>query len=225
MTTVKITTIKKTHVKWIAIAGGIAVAIGIVLVIRALKSSSGLKDDHSKPPPGKQPPAPAKASSPSVFPIKNGSPYSDLVKQLQGYLGVPADGFDGPKTTAALLAKTGKTSITSQADFDAVIAKLQATAQTSANVSRADQLVLNWTNNAAMRLIATANVLAYGVIEDAYGALTLNGKNIGLAPGFFYNRNDYMLLSSTNNGYLKFRVTSGDRMGLYKVDASKVSLG
>lgn len=208
------------HIKWIAIAGGVIAAIAAVAIFQKVKAASGRKNDHNAVPPDKVKPV----QGPSYFPLKNGSAKNDLVKQLQGYLGVTVDGLFGPKTAAALLAKTGKTSIASQSDFDQVIKKLAGAAQASVNTTRADKLVSDWTKNSALRLIAVSPVQAYGIVEDAYGALVTNNKDIGLVPGFNYNREDYIPLSSTQAGYLKFKVTKGDRMGLYKVDPSKISV-
>ena len=59
------------------------------------------------------------ALSTTGFPLQNGS-RGDLVKQLQAKLGVNVDGAFGPKTLAALMAKTGKTSVASQSELNAI---------------------------------------------------------------------------------------------------------
>src|SRR5262245_14379051 len=78
---------------------------------------------------------PAKAPSPSIFPLKQGSPKNDLVKQLQGYLGVTADGVWGAKTQSAFVSKTGKTQINSQAEFDQVINQFKSSSAVLANAA------------------------------------------------------------------------------------------
>lgn len=211
---------KKQHKGWLIAAIALPVLAGGYLLFKYF-FPMGKKRDFANPPPGASP-KPALQGSPSIFPLKKGSPKSDLVKQLQAALGVTADGLFGPQTQAALVAKTGKTAIASQAEFNSVIAGLSAV---STNAARAEKLVNDWKTNSANRLIATSDTYAYQVIEDTYGALTMTGQSRKLTPGYFYNRTDYVLLSSTQQGYVKFQVTSGAGAGLYKVDASKISLG
>src|SRR5438045_2900016 len=137
---------------WLLLAIGVPVIIGGYFVYKYF-FPMGKKKDVSLPPPGAAP-KPALTGSPSVFPIKNGSPKNDLVKQLQALLGVTVDGLFGPKTQAALFAKTGKTSIASQTEFNTVIAQLSSAAKASTNASRADKLVSDWNSNRSLRPIA-----------------------------------------------------------------------
>lgn len=180
--------------------------------------------DSSNPSPGQPKPAPVQSTTPSLFPIKNGSAKNELVQQLQGLLGVTPDGLFGPKTQAALLLKTGKLSISSQDDFNQVISKLQAQGLTNANSARADKLVNDWNNNNNLQMTVIADTPAYEVIQDAYGALTPTGNVLGLPANTTYNRDQHVLLSSTSAGFLKFKRLGPNKPGLYKVDPTKVTV-
>lgn len=204
---------------WVLIL--VPVAAGGYLLLRYLKGAK--RQDFSLPPSNVPLPA-VKATSPSIFPIKNGSPKNDLVVQLQGLLGVTADGLFGPKTQAALVLKTGKTSISSQAEFDDVIAKLSAAAKATTAATRAEQLINDWKKSTSLQLMAVTDTLATQVTEDAYGALTATGKVIELRGNLKLNRQDYVPLSATKNGFLKFKITQGGFAGLYKVESSKITV-
>jgi hypothetical protein len=198
-----------------------AIAGGGYFLWRYFKKPS--LSDHTLPTKGNTsvPTVPAPANA---FPLKNGSPKSDLVKQLQTYLGVTADGLFGLKTQAALLQKTGKTQIASQSEYNAVIQQLVNAAKVSSGASRADQLINDWSKG-NVQLMPTSNVKAYCVMEDAYGALTaVPSKDITLKANQKLNRTDYVPLSSTSQGYLKFSITSGALAGLYKVDPAKMTV-
>jgi len=205
------------------IAGGLVAAIGTIMIIRYFKGKNIAK--NNTPDSGAGTPA-SKPIVSSAWPLKNGS-RGDSVKQLQSLLGVSADGIFGPITQAALLAQTGKTSIASQSEFNTIIAQLQNKPVISNNKARAQQLIDQW--NAATfvyqrQLMATSKVIAYGVIEDAAGALLPNNKNITLVANQKLNRNDYKPVGVTTQGFLRIQVMNGDLKGLYKVDPNKMSV-
>lgn len=204
---------------WVAIL--IPAGVGGYLLYKFFKKPT---IDHSNPVPGSKPQAPVQSSTPSIFPIKNGSPKNELVKQLQGLLGVTPDGIDGPKTTAALLLKTGKTQIASQAEFDQVIAKLQAAGQSSAGAARADKLVSDWLSNTALQMTVISATAATQVIQDAYTNLIPTGEFLGLPANTTYSRDQHVLVSSTGSGNLAFQRLGPNKQGLYTVDPNKVTL-
>lgn len=211
------------------IIGGIAavfVAAGIFTLIKYLQGKKARKMLDGQPDSVPQSPAskPVQATNPSTFPLKNGSPKSSLVSQLQALLGVNADGLFGPKTQAVLLLKTGKSQIANQAEYDAVISKIQNSATMVANAARGNDLIQRWNANTALQLATIANTRFIGVTKDAYGALNPNGKDATINANYKLNRTDYTPMGVTTNGYLLFSINSGAMAGLYKTDVSKITL-
>lgn len=204
------------------IVGGLVAAIGIIAVIRYLKGAkpNPLNQDSI---PNSTASNPAVATTASTFPLKNGSK-NELVTQLQVALGVTADGAFGPKTQAALLAQTSKTSIATQAEFNTIIATLKNKPVVAAAKSRAESLTSQWQKNTALQLMVLSKVLAYQVVQDAAGALNPTGKSISLVPNIKLSRADYVPKGATTSGFLLFDITKGSLIGKYKVDASKITV-
>jgi hypothetical protein len=203
----------------------VAASAGILLIVKFFRKSKtsqllNLPDAMPETPASK----PAKASSPSTFPLKNGSPKSNLVSQLQALLGVNADGLFGPKTEAALLLKTGKRQIANQTEYDAVITTLQNAGVISSNKARVNDLVGKWNANSALQLFTLKNTDVIGVTQDAYGALHANGKSMTLLANKKYNRTDYTPVGPTVSGFLILRINTGKDAGLYKADVTKLSV-
>lgn len=63
--------------------------------------------------------------SDAYFPIKRGS-WGPRVSALQKAIGADADGKFGPLTEAKLIEKTGKSQITTQAEYDAIVGSTSA---------------------------------------------------------------------------------------------------
>jgi hypothetical protein len=204
------------------IIGGVAASIGIILLVRYIRgrrkpvnnSDSNTGSEASKP---------LTASASTKFPITVGS-RNDLVKQLQSALGVTADGIFGPLTQAALTAQTGKLTIASQAEYDAVITQLQSKGISAANRKRAEALISQWNKNTSTQLMPIAIAKASKVTEDISGALQPTGVTITLAANLKLSRADYRPLSATTNGNLKFDITRGTLAGRYTVDPNKITV-
>jgi hypothetical protein len=208
------------HKGWTIAAIVIPVLIGAYLIYRYLKKTKSTDYDTS--------PAPTKifTTAASDFPLQKGS-RNELVKKLQAYLGVTADGIFGPKTEAALLAATGKTTVASAAELDTLLAKAAAKSKTDADVARAEKLVNDWKKGGNLMAIAAGKAIQ--IIEDQYGALQPTGKEIELPVNQPMPRSVVIPLSSTINGFLKFKVVaplniSTIPVGLYKVDPNKITL-
>lgn len=202
----------------------ILIIVGGISVWKYFKASAQKKQsDIPDSLPESQASKPVKASSPSIFPLKQGSSKNDLVKQLQGYLGVTADGVWGAKTQSAFVAQTGKTQISNQAEFDQVISMLKSKATATTNANRADDLTKRWKANTNLQLMAGASRAYYfGVSKDAYGALALNNDNGSYAANEKIPRSDAQPTGSTTNGYLLFQKSNGK---LYKVNSNSMTIG
>lgn len=207
----------------LAIVGGLLLAGGIFVIIKRLKAKPEHNKNNPDPDQGSTTAQPRQATSTSSFPIKNGS-NNDLVKQLQTLLGVTADGAFGPKTAAALLLQTGKTSIATQADFDAIIKSLKSKPAIQAGQARASSLVSQYNASSSRQLMPTANTTAFGVVEDASHANQPNGKNIVLKANVKLSHADYVPIATTTAGYLIFNITRGALAGRYKVDPAKMTV-
>lgn len=211
----------KKHSPVIAVLAGIVTITGIILIWRYLKGKNPPSDDGdsmadsiaAKP---KQAPA-------SSFPIKVGSK-NDLVKQLQQALGISDDSIFGPKTLAALTAQTGKTSITSQAEFDKVITDLQKKPIVLAGKNRADSLTAQWKAGSSLQLMALQKVTVAQFVQDAARALHPTGKSVILAANVKLSRKDYVPQGASTSGFLVFDILNGALKGRYKVDPSKMTV-
>lgn len=103
-------------------------------------------------------PAPTGSSgwvSDSSFPIKKGS-WGPKVKALQSAIGAKDDGKFGPLTEAALKAKTGKTEVATQAEYDAIVSP-----QPTGGGTNFEQLKKN--------LVGNFKTLADGISTDVSG--------------------------------------------------------
>lgn len=203
------------------ILGGVIVLSGGIYLIHLLKSKPAAKlpDSVDKSPAS----TPKQATTASVFPLKVGSK-SDLVKQLQSLLGVTADGIFGPKTLAALTAQTQKTQIATQAEFNQVIASLEAKPVIAAGQSRGKLLISQYGSAPTSQMMAITTVTAPEVVADQSGALQPTGKAVKLVGGLKLAHADYVPLDITTAGYLLFKIASGALTGTYKVDASKMTI-
>lgn len=208
--------------KTVLVVGIIAISTAAYLLFRYFKGKA--KPDGKLPDaiPNSKASLPVESNSASDFPIKAGS-NNALVKQLQAALGITADGAFGPKTQAALLAQTGKISITSQAEFNTIITTLQAKPIIAQGKARADQLTSQWAGS-QLQLMATAKVIGYGVQKDAFGALHLNNKAMTFGANNKLSRKDWQPSGATTQGYLIVNCTSGEMKGLWKVDPAKMTL-
>jgi len=219
-------TMQKKHSKKIGVALLVILGGGGLYLLYRWVQSSRMNALSKSPDSIKQSQAsqPVKASTPSIFPLKLGSPKNDLVKQLQAYLGVDADGIWGPKTQAAFTVATGKTQITSQADYDATIAKLQNTKAIASNNVRGDDLMQKWTTNTSLQLATIDKVTLTGVVKDAYGALNPNNKYTTIGSNYKLNRTDYTPLGITTKGFLLLQINTGAFAGLYTADVNKFTV-
>ncbi len=220
-------TASKKNVKVIVIIAGVLIAGGIIAGIKYLLSSRAKKilDKQPDSTPGSAASKPIQATSSSIFPLKNGSPRSNLVAQLQVLLGVNADGLFGPKTAAALALKTGgKTQINSQVEYDKIISDFQNSATLTANQARGNDLIERWKANSSLQLATNTKTVFLGVSKDAYGKLTPNGKDMMIGANYKLNRTDYTPIAISTNGYLIFSINNGAAAGLYKTDVNKMTI-
>lgn len=216
----------KKNTGWIIVAL-VLVTGGGYLVYRYIKNSKKVdptKPDGDATKKSTTTPVTTVTVPPSLFPLRKGSPKSDAIKALQSAIGVTADGIFGPKTEAALQAKTGKTQVSSQAEYDAIVSQSKQSAAIPSNQNRAKDMLTRWRSDNTMMLMAISDVTAYGYIQDFAGALTSSGKNITLKAGQKLNRTDYIPIGYTNQGFLEFKITSGTLAGNYKVDPNKITL-
>lgn len=214
------------NIKVYAVVAAILVVAGLFLLLnqaKAAKVKKMLNEPDSLPdsPASK----PVKATSPtSTFPIRIGSAKNALVTQLQTLLGVTADGLFGPKTSAALALQTGKAQINNQAEYDALVTKLQNTTAITANRARGNDIVARWKSNTALQLTTITKSYFTGVSQDAYGALNPNGKNQVINANYKLNRNDYTPQGVSTAGFLVFSINNGEAKGLYKTDVNNMTL-
>lgn len=154
----------------------------------------------------------------SLFPLRNG--VSNVkVKELQGILGVTADGAFGPKTEAALVSLGGMRTIDSQEQLDA----LKKQAAGVSNLSRANDLALKFLKGGqSIYVINTAQLPQ--VMEDSYGAIIRTGKYLKLTSGIVYNNTDYQLTKSTKAGNVLMNITRGNLLGTYEVNPNNITL-
>lgn len=160
--------------------------------------------------------------SAGVFPLKQGS-INDIVKTLQRILGVTVDGNFGPQTAAALKAFSGKSTVASQAELDALSAKKANEQNAWASQAKAQQLLTQFRNN-NLSIYTTDNLVAYGYIEDYAGAINYTNHNINMPKDKTYNNTDYKLTGYTKGGNLQMQITSGDLAGNYIINPNIITL-
>ena len=161
-------------------------------------------------------------SSTNLFPLKKGSK-NDKVKDLQRLLGVSVDGIFGSQTEAALKSFSGKTTVDSQSELDALTAKKATQQNQTASVSRA-QTLLSQFQNGGLNVFTQQTLIAYGYVADYSGAINYTNKNITMAKGKRYNNADYKLIGTTKAGNLQMQVTRGDAQGYYIVNPNIITL-
>lgn len=220
----------KKQVKTVAIIGGILTAIGAVILVRKLMNrSTPFKDFDTKA--AAQPPL--QATTPSDFPLKNGSKNA-LVKQLQDLLGLTADGIFGAKTQGALLLKTGKTSIANQADFDIVFKtlaaqKAQAAAQALASTKgqKSQKIINDYNANSSFKVMTLKAFRAHRYNMDVYGVMTSTGFGTDLKANDTFAHASIEMIGVGGSGDVRVRVTSYSSTlpeGYYLFDPSNITL-
>lgn len=217
----------KKHTGWVILAIAVPLLAGGFIWWKFFK---GPKKKVFDPPVKKQPPV--KAVSASAFPLKNGTYNSELVKQLQGLLGVSPDGDFGPLTQAALLLKTGKTQIASQADFDSVINslsdKMQAAAATNAQYNAAAKIVSDYRAHPDYKISVIKAFTADRYQADVYGNYTFIGPSTPIAAGRVFYWTGFDLVEATSSGKIHVR-TNSDILGPgtngdYLIDPATITL-
>lgn len=218
------------NVKVAAIVGGILAAIGIIVVIRKIRNATPLTMDADPNAVKNTPPLQAPASD---FPLKNGS-RNNLVKQLQELLGLTADGIFGVKTQAALLLRTAKTSITSQAEFDAVIKTLLAQKQqeaaqavASSKGQKSQKIINDYNANKSWKVMTLRSFRAHRYNMDAYGTMTPSGFGTDLKANETFARQSIEMVGVGGSGDVRIKVTSYSSTlpaGYYLFDPSNITL-
>ncbi len=176
-------------------------------------------------------------NDPSVFPLKAGS-NGQIVEKLQkalmsayGASTLPkygADGDWGSETTNAMKNNLGITSITSQDQYNSVIAKLQAITNAANNSTRAGVLVSQWQANPSLKLMGgLTGAFIDQYVEDYAGALNSTGKRLFLGSNTKYDRSEYELTAVSKNGFVLLKKLTGHNgpAGTYKANANEITVG
>lgn len=200
--------------------------VAAIVVIYLINRQSIKKKNEGavKNSPLPEPPATTTQTAPaiSLFPLKKGS-NNDKVKDLQRILGITADGIFGSQTESSLKSFSGKTTVDSQAELDALSAKKATQQNQAGSISRAQDLLKQF-QSGGLNIFAQSDSLVYGYTQDYAGAINYNNKNFTLYKGKTYNNSDYKLIGSTKSGNLQLQVSKGDLAGTYIVNPNSITL-
>ena len=175
------------------------------------------------------------SSSPAAtYPLKKGSKNS-TVGSLQSLLNTAlkckaktllvVDNDFGAKTETALFELTGKKSVTSESDFNAVKTKLASVCTLSSNLDWAWKLVDaaktgNFTNLVVSKTIklrkVKKNVQGNWINDTPAMVLTLTPRN--------YSMQDYLVRSATTDGGLRIEVWRGVNKGMWITEGDITSI-
>lgn len=202
------------------------VIIGVIYFINRQSIKKKISDGINNSPL----PEPAKAttttaSQKSLFPLNRGSK-NEKVTELQrilGFSGTDLDGDFGSMTETALKSFSGKTTVDSQAELDALATKKATQQNQTASISRAQEL-FNKFKAGGLNIFAQVDVLGYGYTADYAGAINYTGKNVSLPKGKTYSNNDYKLIGYTKAGNLQMQITRGDFAGTYVINPNNITL-
>lgn len=163
----------------------------------------------------------------SQYPLKLGS-RGDLVAALQnaliaayGKTVLPkygADGDWGGETDTAVKAKLGISQIDSRDQFDKIVTGLKtsgaAQAVTSANLTRATELISQWKTNTNLRLMLNAPLSAAVCTLDYKNSATATGKYENVEASVPLSRSEYIPHLALANGTLVVKHLSSSFWGL-----------
>lgn len=180
------------------------------------------KDGNSDAPPPPPQPTPSSGAT-SDFPLSKGS-RNETVRALQILLNtalkaqgktlLTPDTIFGTKTENALFALTGKKSISSQSEFDAVKRQLAATSELSSNLDWAWKLIDAYNSGLYRNLVVKSPIVLQKVQKNFQGLWVNSGGTITM-PLKNYSLADYALRSATNQGDLRIEITNGALAGMY----------
>lgn len=198
--------------------------VGTVIYIISLIEKKKKADQSVKHSPLTEPPpaSATPATNSSDFPLKLGSRNS-TVTQLQVLLGVTSDGIFGNGTQSALKAFSGKTTVDTQAEFDALKSK-KATMQSQSASSARAQTLYNQFKAGGLNIYTQETLIAYGFVKDYAGAISYTGKSLTMPKAKTYNNKDYVLTGYTIGGNLMMQITAGDLKGDYIINPNYITL-
>jgi peptidoglycan hydrolase-like protein with peptidoglycan-binding domain len=165
-------------------------------------------------------------ASPSEFPIKRGS-RGEIVVTVQSLLNsggaspalVP-DGIFGAKTETALNAIYGKAQIDSQADLDALRAKIKGTSLKASNLDWAWSMVDAYSTGDYTFLVARQETTLREIKKNFKNDWVTTGKGLTLQSGRRYSLADYEIVYGMNDGSLRIYINKGTLLGNYSTDAN-----
>jgi hypothetical protein len=212
---------KKKNLKYILYS--IPLLVGGYLIYKQFAGKKQVQDVPLPPPPS---PVKPDVSMPSDFPLRNGSRNSN-VGALQSLLNtalqcknktlLSVDNIFGGKTEAALMELTGKTSVNSSKEFEAIKSSLSSVCSLSANLAWAWKMIDAQNTGKYSFLIVNQPISLYKVVKDFTGKWipAVPKKSIELAVRSNYNLNDYKLRSATSTGGLRIEITRGELAGMW----------
>lgn len=174
-------------IKFIAVGGGLAAAIGTVTYVFITAKNKKLVSQNVPDPPSNTPMSNLNTIAPPIsngdFPLSLGS-RGPLVQQLQAAIGLPQseqDGKFGPKTLAALRAVTGLNQVLSQTAFNNIVSKAQNASTDQARLIDATNLFnaalsQKSANNGNYTLMPKENITAYRSYKILKGFMNTNTR-------------------------------------------------
>lgn len=197
--------------------------IGIIYIINRQsikkKISEGVKNS---PLPETNTAATSQPSTTNMFPLKKGSK-NNKVAELQRILGITDDGIFGSQTESTLKSFSGKMTVDSQSELNALSEKKSTQQNASLSISRAQDL-LNQFQSGTFNIFIQTDAIAYGYVSDYAGAINYNNKNLNLKKGGTLGNADYKLIGYTKGGNLQMQVTRGELAGTYVVNPNSITL-
>lgn len=199
------------------------ILVGGFLIYKQFSKGKRRGEDVPLPPPP-TPPSPNQSPRPtSEYPLARGSK-NGLVGSLQSLLNtalqckgmalLTVDDNFGGKTESALKTLTGKTSVGSSSEFEAVKKQLGSICSLSGNLDWAWKLIEAQDTGKYKFLVVTKPVRLYKVMKDFRGLWipTVPASEINLPVKSNYSLKDYVLKSATTDGSLRIEIA---RAGMY----------
>lgn len=194
----------------------VPVAIGAYLIYRQFSKKNDPKGDAPPPTPIVVPPS-------TDFPLQKGKINSTVetlqtllntALQAQGKTLLVVDGNFGGKTLAALQDLSGKSSISNQAELDALRAQLNESNELSSELDWGWKLVDASKSGRYTKLVVKAPTTLRGFTKNFQGVYISNGKNLDL-PARQYSLADYQVKAVAKDGTLRIEITNGALAGTY----------
>lgn len=139
--------------------------------------------------------------------------------QCKGMPLLTVDDNFGSKTEAALKTLTGKTSVGSASEFEAVKRQLASVCSLSGNLDWAWKLIEAQNTGKYNYLIVNKPVRLYKVVKDFRGLWipSVPASDLSLPVKSNYSLKDYVLKSATTDGSLRIEIA---RSGMYMTSPS-----